>query len=285
MGPTIAWRAAAFSAALPPDSRIDAGEEIRPVRLKPPEDFRVRLRALVPRRAGVFLVELVCILPRHADRRPGWAAPYFRVARLGSEPLPPAEEHEHDRPDDPHEDERAGESRPTFLPPKRDVHPIRAGDQTQRAEDRCDDRERLHDLVRAVVPDVQVAFHRARAALAERVDSAERLDHVIVDAPQVVPRLLPEHGEVRPREWRERVPLGPELVPEDEQVPPEPMDRVRGLAARIFERLLFEFVQDVLQAVEVRQGRGDEGVQERVSEGGRPRPSEGGGCPFYAGPR
>ena len=108
---------------------------------------------------------------------------------------------------------------------------------------------------------------------------------MIVDVPQVVPRLLPEHSKVRPRELRERVPLGPELVPEDEQVPPEPMDRVRGLAARVFERLLLEFVQDVLQAVEVRQVRVDEVVQDRVREEVRPGLQEAGVSLSQADPR
>src|SRR5207244_11920100 len=89
---------------------------------------------------------------------------------------------------------------------------------------------RLHDLVQAVADDGEVDLHEAGADLAERVESVERLEHVIVDVAKVLPRLLAKAGEFAASEFRERVPLATKVVPEDEQVPHELLDCVRGLA-------------------------------------------------------
>src|SRR6266571_8481050 len=186
--------------------------------------------------------------------------------RSDSEPLPAAEEHHHDDDNDPHQDERHDESAEVLLPRERDVHSVCAGDESQRQDDRRDHGERLHDFVQAVAHDGEVDLHQAGADLAERVESVERLDHVIVDVAKVLPRLLAKAGEFAASEFRERVPLGSEVVPKDEEVPSELVDRVRSLADGLGEGLFLQLVDDVLQPVEMGEVRVDEVVQDRVGE-------------------
>src|SRR2546426_1409030 len=135
--------------------------------------------------------------------------------RLDSEPLPAAEEHHHDDDNDPHQDERHDESAQVLLARERDVHSVCAGDESQRQDDRRDHGERLHDFVQAVAHDSEVDLHQASADLAQRVESVERLNHVIVHVAKVFPRLLSKAGEFAASEFRERVPLGPKVVPKD----------------------------------------------------------------------
>src|SRR3989449_4730333 len=196
--------------------------------------------------------------------------------RLDSEPLPAAEEHHHDDDHDPHQDERHDESAQVLLSRERDVHSVRAGDESQRQDDRRDDGERLHDFVQAVAHDGEVDLHETGADLAKRVEAVERLDHVVVDVAEVFPRLFAKSGEFAASEFRERVPLGPEVVAKDEQVPSELVDRVRGLPDRFGQGLFLQLVDDVLQPVEMGEVRVDQVVQDRVGEKVRPGLQESG---------
>ena len=89
---------------------------------------------------------------------------------------------------------------------------------------------------------------------------------MVLRVPEIDSGLAPEDGDLQPAQEGKHVPLGPQRVPQADDIGAELVEAGDAFAARSLDDVLFELVQQRLKPIEMRKIGVDEGVEDGVGK-------------------